>query len=324
MKTKNESGLTAGPGLCLIGTGAVATDHMKAFAGLGLDDRRWVVSRRPEAAEDFAREWQFEHWGIDPKEALDDPDVELVVVASPSPVHAEQAAMALRAQKDVIVEIPAGLNLSEIEELARSAGGNAGRLFVCHTMRSFPAVAEIRRRVETGEFEATQVTGFFAIPRRNNQGWTGPRSWADDLFWHHACHQVDTTLWVLGVDTISSPYVLFGQRHPDFGMVMDLSLGFSCGGDVVVTHSLTYNSDRLLWELRFAGRQDVVVFRNGVLLDEAGAEITPEHSIRDLSFQDAEMLEARATGRPSVFDISAVMPTYRALHEIGQRAVAAR
>jgi len=308
--------VNAAPGLCVIGTGAIAADHMIALDHLGMKDRPWVVSRRPEAAEEFASNWQFERWSTRPDEALEDARVSLVIITSPNALHAEQASMALRAGKDVVLEIPASLTLPDVENLSRLSNETGRRLFVCHTMRSFPAIREVRRRMETRELQISQILGFFAVPRRHNQGWSGPRSWADNILWHHACHQVDATLWVLGTDHASKLRCLEGESHDDLAMVMDLSLGFSCDDDVVVSHSLTYNSDHLLWELRFIGRQVTVVFRNGALLDEEGRELVPEHSIRDLGTQDEEILDALATGSPCSFDIDSVLPTYRVLHEL--------
>ncbi len=239
----------------------------------------------------------------------------LVVIASPSAVHAEQAMAAMLAGKDVIVEIPAGLNLADVEQLSDVSGRTGRRLFVCHTMRSFPALVEVKRRVAAGELDITHITGFFAIPRRQNQGFDGKRSWFDDLLWHHACHQVDATLWVLGVDEIGSAQCLLGSRHPESNMVMDLSLGFTCG-DAVVSHDLSYNADALLWEIRFTGRDDVLVFRNGALLDETGNEAVAERSIRELSIQNSEILSALSSSEASRFDLGAVLPSYRALHRL--------
>lgn len=299
-------------GICMIGTGAIAADHMEAFRKLGITPL-WAISRRPEAAEEFAARWTFQHWSVDLARALADPEVSLVVIASPSAVHAEQAVAAMLAGKDVVVEIPAGLNLADVEELKEVAGRTGRRVFVCHTMRSFPALVEAKRRVAVGELDITHVTGFFAIPRRQNQGFKRIRSWFDDLLWHHACHQIDATLWVLGVEEIGSARCLLGNRHPEFDMVMDLSLGFTCG-PALVSHDLSYNADVLLWEIRFTGRDDVLVFRNGALLDESGTEVVTQHSIRELSIQNAEMLEGLSTSKPGRFDLDAVLPSYRALH----------
>lgn len=306
----------SGPGICLVGTGAIARDHVSTFAELGLSRRLWVVSRRDEAARNFAECWDFDRATIEFAEALKDPDVEVVLIASPSPAHIEQASLALAAGKHVIVEIPVGLSLASVELLVRQASKADRRVFACHTMRSFPGLRMVRKRILAGEFTVSQVSGVFAIPRRLNQGWDGQRSWVDNLLWHHACHQVDAVLWLLGASEVENLAGMVGQRHPEVGMYMDLAVAFSCGGEIPVTQSLTYNCDNLLWELRVTGLEEVFVFRNGRLLDDGGSDLVEPTSIRDLLVQNAEIFNSLADGSGSEFDLSSVMPSYRILQQI--------
>ena len=131
------------------------------------------------------------------------------------------------------------------------------QLLVCHTMRSFPAIREVRRRVAGGELRVSQINGFFAIPRRSNQSWAGIRNWIDNLLWHHGCHQVDAALWVLGVDDALDVSAHLGREHPEFGMTMDVSLSFATQSGQMVTQSLTYNTAEFVWELRLVGDEDL-------------------------------------------------------------------
>ena len=95
-------------GICMVGSGGIATEHLKAFQKIGGVHPRWVVSRLEDQAHKFARAWKFDKAGIHFEETLSDDQVDLVVIASPSELHARQALAALRAGKDVIVEMPVG------------------------------------------------------------------------------------------------------------------------------------------------------------------------------------------------------------------------
>jgi predicted dehydrogenase len=66
---------------------------------------------------------------------LADPAVALVVVATPSHLHQEHAAMALRAGRHVVVEKPFALSLAGAEELAALARAAQRQLFVFHNRR---------------------------------------------------------------------------------------------------------------------------------------------------------------------------------------------
>ena len=300
-------------GVCMVGTGAIAQKHMATLDELGIRRRPWVVSRREEVAKDFAKFWNFDRSASDLDKALGDPEVDVVVITSPSPLHVEQATQALEAGKDVIVEIPVGLSHASIERLAGRAKEAGRRIFACHTMRSFPAIRMVREKMLANEFTVTQIDGTFAIPRRRNQGWNGMRSWTDNLLWHHACHQVDASLWLLGMPSIQDPIGMLGRPHPETRMYMDLSLGFLCNDGIPVTHTLTYNCEHILWRIRLVGEEDVLTFQNGKLYDDSGLSLLEPFDIRNLSIQNSDIFHALAAEKPSEFDLSSVVPSYAVL-----------
>src|SRR5438105_1175871 len=134
-------------GICVIGAGAIAERHMQAYEQLGDVLPRWVVSLPTEAARDFARRWNFAHSGTAVEAAIADRSVQLVLIASPSARHSEQAVQAMQAGKDVIVEIPVALNWPEAQKVARVAATLGRRAWVCHTLRSTAALRLVRERV---------------------------------------------------------------------------------------------------------------------------------------------------------------------------------
>src|SRR3989442_140122 len=106
-------------GICVIGAGAIAERHMQAYNQLQGVLPRWVVSHPAEAARDFARRWNFAQSGTSIQSALADSRVQLVLIASPSPLHSEQAVQAMQAGKDVIVEIPVALGWADAQKVAQ-------------------------------------------------------------------------------------------------------------------------------------------------------------------------------------------------------------
>ena len=319
------SGTTRTIGLCLIGAGAIAERHMQALGQVGGVLPRWVVSRTAASASDFASRWKFAEAGTSVAEALADPLVPVALITSPSPLHSEQATMALHAGKDVVVEIPVALTWQDAQRVAQVADTTGRRVWVCHTMRSVPALREVRRRIATGELHVTQIAGFFGIPRRRNQGMgnAGTRSWIDNLLWHHGCHQVDAALWALDMPLVPKVRALFGPVHPTFGMALDVGVQMSAAGGVLINHSLTYNVERLSWQLQFIGHEDVLTIVDGRLTNEAGVELAAGTSLVDLTIQNQELLHACRTGDSCEYDLAKVLPTMECLGRAQQSATEA-
>lgn len=302
-------------GLCLIGAGAIAERHMQAYANLGGIEPRWVVSRPAEAAADFATRWRFTHYTDHVESALADESVELVLIASPSPLHSEQALQALTAGKDVIVEIPVGLTWDDARQVASVATARQRRVWVCHTLRSTPALRLVRDRVRSGQLTITHITGYFGIPRRRNQGMggVGTRTWIDNLLWHHGCHQIDASLWVLDMPPISRVQALFGPSHPALGMATDVGTHLVTASGALITQALSYNVEEPLWQLRFIGHEDALTFVDGRLSNEAGDALVTQSPLSDLVAQNRELLESFRSGLPCEFDLQRVLPTMEVL-----------
>ena len=316
------AGTTKTIGLCLIGAGAIAERHMQAFEHLGGVLPRWVVSRTVQSAQDFARRWNFAQAGTSVEAALADPLVQVALITSPSPLHSEQAIMAMQAGKDVVVEIPVAMSWPDAQRVAEVATATGRRVWVCHTLRSTAALREVRERIRSGRLHVTQIAGFFGIPRRHNQGMgnVGTRNWIDNLLWHHGCHQVDASLWALGLPSVRQVRALFGPAHPKFGMALDVGVQMVTSGEELITHSLSYNVEHLVWQLKFIGHEDVLTIEGGRLTNEAGQELTPEASIVDLSVQSRELLDAWRTGEECEYDLATVLPTMECLGRAQQSA----
>ena len=307
--------MTESIGLGILGAGAIAARHMHAFERLGGVQPRWVVSRREEAAHSFAQRWKFTQAGTSVESALADPLVKLVLITSPSPLHTKQAVQALQAGKDVIVEIPVALSWQEAQRVSQVAAELGRRVWVCHTMRSYAALREVRQRVRTGRLHVTQIAGFFGIPRRRNQGMGngGTRSWIDNLLWHHGCHQIDASLWVLGMPRVPHVRALFGPAHPNLGMALDVGVQMVAAGGELITQALTYNLEQLSWRLQFIGLEDVLTYDRGRLTNEAGEELVADTALDDLTLQNRELLHAWQSGEECEYDLASVLPTMEVL-----------
>ncbi|WP_296951390.1 Gfo/Idh/MocA family protein [uncultured Massilia sp.] len=141
----------------ILGTGKIARAFATALKDTPGAVLAGVGSRSSECAAAFAAEFGGTPHGS--YEALvGAPDVDLVYVGTPHPMHVANVRLALEAGKGVLCEKPFTMNRREAEELVALA--RARRLFLMEAMwtRFLPALAEVRRIVDAGEIgKVTQV-----------------------------------------------------------------------------------------------------------------------------------------------------------------------
>ncbi len=88
---------------------------------------------------------------LDPSEVIEAPDIDAVVIATPTSSHHSLTLAALEAGKHALCEKPLARSTAECDELI-AAAERAGRvLFVGHTFIFNPAVRMMRKLIEAGE-----------------------------------------------------------------------------------------------------------------------------------------------------------------------------
>jgi predicted dehydrogenase len=134
----------------ILGTGLIAD----AFAtDLKLTDSGIVAavgSRSQEAADRFARKLGVERAHSSYEALVADPGVDVVYVATPHPMHRDNAILALEAGKPVLVEKPFTMNAAEARDIVRVA--REKQLFAMEAMwtRFLPHVAVIKDWLSQG------------------------------------------------------------------------------------------------------------------------------------------------------------------------------
>jgi predicted dehydrogenase/threonine dehydrogenase-like Zn-dependent dehydrogenase len=103
---------------------------------------KWVVSRRGTDAAELARSVPDAEATSDWHAAVEDPEINLVLVATRHDSHAEIAARALRAGKAVFLEKPLGLSRDEIDEVWK-AGAADPRLVIGFNRTLAPLAARL-------------------------------------------------------------------------------------------------------------------------------------------------------------------------------------
>lgn len=109
-----------------------------------------VASRSEERAKAAAALSGAEHIFTSYEDMAACPDVDLVYIATPHPMHKEHAMLCMRNKKHVICEKPMALNEKETAEMAACARENGVFLMEAMWTRFFPAMNRVRELIKSG------------------------------------------------------------------------------------------------------------------------------------------------------------------------------
>jgi 2-hydroxy-4-carboxymuconate semialdehyde hemiacetal dehydrogenase len=306
--------------IALAGAGAFGIKHLDALAAIDGVSVTSVVGRRQEQAEEVARKYDVGHATTDLDEVLARDDVDAVILATPTQMHAQQSIDAMRAGKHVEVEIPLADSWPDAREVDRVQHETGLVCMVGHTRRFNPSHQWIRRRVAAGELSIQQMdvqTYFF---RRKNLNALGePRSWTDNLLWHHAAHTVDLFQYQTGED-IEIAHAVQGPLHRELGIAMDMSVQLRTPAGRICTLSLSFNNDGPLGTFfryicdygTYIARYDDLVTGKEEPIDVSKVDV----STNGIELQDREFVAAIREGREPNSSVAQVLPCYRVLGEL--------
>jgi 2-hydroxy-4-carboxymuconate semialdehyde hemiacetal dehydrogenase len=307
--------------ICVAGAaGAFGIKHLDAITAIPGIEVVSVVGHGVDSIKPLAEKRGIPHWATDLGESLARPEVEAVILSTPTQLHASQAIQCLKAGKHVMVEIPMADNLADAEELVRVQKQTGLVAMAGHTRRFNPSHQWIHNRIKAGELKVQQMdvqTYFF---RRSNLNALGqPRSWTDHLLWHHACHTVDLFQYQTG-EAASQVQGLQGPMHPQLGIAMDMSIGMKTPGGAICTLSLSFNNNGPLGTFfryicdngTYIARYDDLVDGNEKPVDLAGVAV----SKNGIELQDREFFAAIQQGREPNASVAQCLAAMRTLDRI--------
>ena len=105
----------------IIGAGSIARAMAATVNGMGNVTGYAIASRDIRKAEEFARQWHFERAHGSYQALIDDPEVDLIYIATPHSHHYEQARQCIEAGKPVLCEKAFTANAAQAEALLRLA-----------------------------------------------------------------------------------------------------------------------------------------------------------------------------------------------------------
>jgi predicted dehydrogenase len=147
----------------IFGTGFMGRVHLEAVRRVESVEAAAIAGRNPEATRRLGSGFPVPLLTTDYREVLRDPAIDAVHICTPNAQHFSMAKEALLAGKHVLCEKPLTTTVAESEELAALARKQGVRNCVCHNLRYYPMVQQMRRLREAGELgEILVVQGTYS------------------------------------------------------------------------------------------------------------------------------------------------------------------
>jgi 2-hydroxy-4-carboxymuconate semialdehyde hemiacetal dehydrogenase len=296
--------------------GAFGMKHLDGLAEIADAEVTVVSGTRAEATRAIADKYGVPHAVVGLDAVLERDDVDAVILATPTQLHATQTQAVLAAGKHVQVEIPLADSLAEAEATLAFAEASDLVAMVGHTRRFNPSHQWVHNRITAGEFAVQQMdvqTYFFRRTNTNAKG--EARSWTDHLLWHHAAHTVDLFAYQAG--KIVQANAIRGPIHPELGIAMDMSVQLKSETGAICTLSLSFNNEGPFGTFfRYIGDTDTYIARYDDLTNGKDEPIDVSRvavSMNGIELQDREFITAIREGREPNSSIRQVIDCYRVL-----------
>ena len=309
--------------VALAGAGAFGIKHLDGIKNIDGVEVISLISRDLEKTKEVADKYGVKHVTTDLADSLALPELDAVILCTPTQMHAEQTIQCLKAGKHVQVEIPLADSLKGAQEVLKLQKETGLVAMVGHTRRFNPSHQYVNKKIKAGEFHIQQMdvqTYFF---RRTNMNALGqPRSWTDHLLWHHAAHTVDLFAYQCGSPIVKANAVQ-GPIHPTLGIAMDMSIQLKAANGAICTLSLSFNNDGPLGTFfRYIGDTATYLARYDDLFDGKDNQIDVSKvdvSMNGIELQDREFFAAIKEGREPNSSVQSVFACYDVLHQLEQQ-----
>lgn len=219
----------------LIGCGRIATNHVKAVLD---NDLEFVAACdiEMENIENLLKKYDLQDEKSiirykNYKEMIEEnPELELVAIATSSGLHAEIALYCIEHGINVIIEKPMAMSMADANKIIKRSEEKGVKVSACHQNRFNVAVQQMRKALEAGRFGKISHGSIHVRWNRGKQyynqaTWRG--TWAEDggCLMNQCIHGIDLLRWMMGNEVTSVYGVIRQQQHyyletEDIGMAI--------------------------------------------------------------------------------------------------------
>lgn len=187
----------------LVGCGRISKNHFDAFQAHSKDAELVAVCDTDPRALEMAAQSQKVEGYSDLNQLLDRSNADVVVLATPSGLHSQQAIQTARAGKHIVTEKPMATRWADGLRMVEACDTAGVRLFVVKQNRLNPTLQLLKRAVQQrrfGKIYMCTVNVFWSRPQDyyDSAKWRGTWEFDGGALMNQASHYIDLMDWVVG------------------------------------------------------------------------------------------------------------------------------
>jgi predicted dehydrogenase len=231
--------------LGIIGLGFIGKVHLRNCLNLKAV-RVVAVADTSKKALNYAKAFGVKRLFTDYHELLKLKDLDAVIIALPTHLHAECAISAMEEGNHVFLEKPLARNVKEGQEIVSAANKNGVKFMVGYPLRFVPEFVNLKSQVESGVLGDIQMAygvdiaagPFFhraesTTPRPVPEWWLNKELTGGGVLADLGCHMINLLRWYLG--EVADVKTRLGYRFNfDFEDYATCIMDFECGASAVV------------------------------------------------------------------------------------------
>ncbi len=188
--------------IALVGCGRISRNHLEAIDKIDGLELVAVCDADPARAKVAGTQWKVPYF-TSYERMLAESKADVVTIATPSGLHAEQGVAAAQAGKHVVMEKPMAISLTGADALVQACDKAGVQLFVVKQNRLNPPVQLLKRAVDQNRFGRlymVTVNVFWSRPQSyyDSAAWRGTWEFDGGAFMNQASHYVDLLDWLIG------------------------------------------------------------------------------------------------------------------------------
>jgi UDP-N-acetyl-2-amino-2-deoxyglucuronate dehydrogenase len=203
--------------IALVGCGRISKNHFEAIDKIDGLELVAVSDADAERAKQAGAQWKVPYF-TSYERMLAESNADIVTIATPSGLHAEQGVAAAKAGKHVVMEKPMAISLTGADALVQACDKAGVQLFVVKQNRLNPPVQLLKRAVDRNRFGRIYLascTVHWARPQDyyDQAPWRGTWEFDGGAFMNQASHYVDLIQWLMGpVESVMAKTATLARR----------------------------------------------------------------------------------------------------------------